>query len=105
MPFLVHVRGVLISPASNILKLYFTIYHTSTFDTKRACTLYVNGFLMMIPNIVTKFQNFDIFEHFVNLALPSAHARRVVIVLTSSAYTVHDLQVTPILDENMSGRN
>ena len=27
--------------------------------------LYLNAFLMVIPNIVTKFQNVDIFEHFV----------------------------------------
>ena len=49
----------------------FTI-HTQLFHTflnqyyRHICT-YLNAFLMVIQNIVTKFQKFDIFDHFVTL--------------------------------------
>ena len=41
---------------SQILKMWHIIRHICT---------YFNAFFMVIPNIVTKFQNFDIFENFV----------------------------------------
>ena len=38
---------------------------------------YLNAFLIVIPNIVTKFQNVVIFENCVTLDLSPAHACRV----------------------------
>ena len=40
------------------------ISQISKSNTRHVCT-YINAFLMVIPNIFTKFQNLDIFEHFV----------------------------------------
>ena len=54
-------------------KIVFVSQNSQTFtnfstNTRHVCT-YLNAFLMVIPSIVTKFQTFDIFEHFVTFCI------------------------------------
>ena len=58
---------------------YFRNYQTNTWHV---CT-YLNAFIMMISNIVMKFNNFDIFFTFCEMFDPSlsAHACRLVSVM------------------------
>ena len=79
-------KSCLLSEVSDIFNCYFTICWTNT----RHVGTHLNAFLMVIPNMVMKFHNFDIFTKFVKFLtyLSSAIACRVESINTESCSNV-----------------
>ena len=76
--------------SAHISKCYFEIYWTKT----RHVGTYFNAFFMVIPNMVMKFQNVDIFYQICYIFnLSSAHACRVenIIVVSCVRYVLANM--------------
>ena len=68
----------------------------------QACLDSLNAFFTRIPNIVTKFYNFDIFYQICYiLGLLSAHARRIVSV-KGEVWSIGDIKTLMVLYQRIN---